>query len=474
MKPCRVKKQYSMLLIPLLLFLFVSGCMTVGPDYVPPGAAVPEKWNANMEQNISPETDRLKLANWWKSFNDPVLTNLVTRGIENNPGVEEAELRVREARIRRGISNADKYPSVSGSGSATRSRSSNISTESYRMGVDASWELDLFGGVRRSIEVYDANIGSSIESLNDVIKSLISEIALNYVNLRLYQAQMDVTLKNLEIQEETHRIVKWRYDSGLVTALDFESSTYNLEQTRSQIPGLQQNIDQAQNRIAVLLGVNPGTLKAELDSVKSVPLMQDTLKAGIPADIIRQRPDLRKAEYDIAAQTAQIGVAMANRYPKITLSGSINLSAASVGDLIESDSLSTSIGPSLSLPIFRAGAIKRNIEVQSTVADQLLVNYKSLVLSALEEVENAMASCFYEKIRRDHLKKALESAERSLELSREQYNSGLVDFRTLLDAQKSLLSLQDQLTQSEGQISINYISLYKALGGGWPSDRADS
>ncbi len=460
------------LLLPLIILSF-SSCITVGPDYKAPEMAAPDKWQSVKPENISTEEDENNLAKWWESFNDPMLTGLINRAVTGNLSVEEAVLRLKETRIRRGISEADKYPSVSSSASVTKSHSAGMSNTIYQAGFDASWEIDLFGGIRRTLEAYDADVESSKESLKDVTISLASEVATNYVQLRLYQAQLDNTRSNLKAQEETHEIVAWRYEAGLVTELDLKSSEYSLEQTRSQVPSILLNIDKAENRIAVLLGCNPGELKEELSPVKSVPVIQNKIKTGIPADLLRQRPDLRKAERDLAAQTARIGVAVSDQYPSITLSGSLRASSSSLSSLTDSDSISRSIGPSISWPVFRAGAIKKNIEIQSTAAEQLLVQYKSLLLSAVEEVENALSSCFYQQVKNESLVKASDAARRSYELARMRYSSGLVDFQVLLDAQRTLLSIQDQVTQSEGQISINYITLYKALGGGWTSLSTD-
>jgi NodT family efflux transporter outer membrane factor (OMF) lipoprotein len=457
----------AMVFLTLLIILSLSACATVGPDYKTPDISVPEKWQTESPESISTEANKQSEINWWKSFNDPLLTILINRAVSNNLSIKEAAARLTESRARRGIVNADQYPSVNSSASGTKNHSSGMSSEFYRFGFDSSWEIDLFGGIKKSIEAYDADIQAKMESLNSVITSLIAEVALNYVELRLYQSQLGVTRSNLESQEETHEIVYWRYKAGLVTELDLKKSEYTLEQTRSQLPSLQSKIDHAQNRLAVLLGCNPGELEQELSPFKPVPVLQDKIEIGIPADLLRQRPDLRKAERDLAAQTARIGSAVSDLYPKITLSGSIKLESASVSDLFDTNNLSRSIGPSISWPVFRTGAIKSNIEVQSSLAEQRLINYKSIVLSALEEVENALSSCFYEQIKRDSLEKAVKAAEHSYEFSRIQYSSGLVDFQVLLESQRTLLSLQDQLTKSDGQITINYITLYKALGGGW-------
>ncbi|NLD37481.1 MAG: efflux transporter outer membrane subunit [Desulfatiglans sp.] len=459
--------------IILLIILSITACITVGPDYKPPTVDMPEKWQTGLSEKLSPETDRLSLVNWWNSFDDPFLTDLVKRAVENNLSLKEAFTRLSEARLRRGITGADQYPSVSSSASGTRSHSSRSSSEMYQAGVDSSWEIDIFGGIRRSIEASDADLESANASLNDVLVSLTAEVATNYVNLRLYQAEMDVTISNLNAQAETYEIVSWRFKAGLVTELDLKKSEYSLEQTKSQVPAVQSRIDQAQNRIAVLLGVNPGMMKDELNKAKPVPVLKDEIKTGIPADLLRQRPDLKKAERDLAAQTARIGAAVSDLYPKISLSGSIKVNSSSIGSLIDSDSLTSSIGPSLSWPVFRAGAIRKNIEIQSTMAERLLIQYRSLVLKASEEVENALASCMYEKMKEASLKKALDAATVAFNLSKMQYSSGLVDFQVLLEAQRTLLSLQDQVTQNEGQITLNFITLYKTLGGGWSPDTID-
>ncbi len=471
-KTGRITRGLS-LFIPLIIFS-LSSCVTVGPDYTAPEMDAPDKWQAVSNENISTDKYDKSLSEWWKNFDDPILTGLINRAVTNNLSIKQAAVRLNQARIRRGISEADKYPSVTSSASARKSRTSNNSSKNYQAGLDSSWEIDLFGQIKRTLEAYDADIESAEDSLNDTLISLVAEVALNYVNLRLYQSELENTAASLKLREETFEIVSWRYEAGLVTELDLKSSESTLEQTRSQVPALQSSIDQAQNNIAVLLGCNPGTLKEELSPVKDVPALQDTtVKTGIPADILRQRPDLRKAERDLAAQTARIGVAKADLYPKITLSGSIGISAVNTGGLFESDNITRSIGPSISWPVFNYGSLKKNVEIQKAETEQLLLTYKSLVLNAFNEVENAISSCFYEQLKREPLEKAVKASERSLEIARMQYSSGIIDFQSLLENERSLLSLQNQLIQSKGQITINYINLYKALGGGWTSLSTD-
>jgi NodT family efflux transporter outer membrane factor (OMF) lipoprotein len=343
-------------------------------------------------------------------------------------------------------------------------------TNSFRLSLDASWELDIFGGVKRSIEVSEAELQATEESYKNVLVSLLAETATNYIQMRSYQSRLAVAEENLKTQEETYNITQWRYEAGLTTGLDVERSSANLSRTRAQIPSLKSNIEKTKNRIAVLLGVQPGTLDIGLDTYAPVPVPPAEIVIGIPADLLSRRPDLRKAERDLAAQTARIGTAEARRYPRIVLSGNIGLDALKIGDLVSTDSLGTGVTSGISWPVFKAGAIMRNIELQWELRDQALRTFKTALLTALEDVENALTSYSSELVRREYLIKESESAQRSTEISRAQYSSGLIDFQSVLDAERTLLSSQDQVAQSDAQVILNVISLYKALGGGWQSN----
>jgi len=297
----------------------------------------------------------------------------------------------------------------------------------------------------------------------------LSEVALNYIEVRSYQAQLLVAESNLRSQEETYNIAKWRYQAGLTTELDVENASKNLEQTRSQIPSLKNSLEQAKNRIAVLLGSEPGALDSLLDEYRPVPDAPNEIAIGIPADLLRRRADLRKAERELAAQTAKIGVAEAERYPRISLSGDIGLSALALGDFFSSDSLSTGGSSGISWPVYDAGRIIKNIEIQYAAQEQKLIAYRAALLTALEDVENAMTSYTYDLARRESLLKASESAEQAAETSRAQYSSGLIDFQSVLEAESTLLTFQNNVVQSDVQIIKDLIGLYKALGGGWSS-----
>ncbi len=461
----------------LLVFLgcALAACTTVGPDYVRPDMPVPDTWQKNIENESGTPQEDATLANWWTSFGDPVLNALMTRAVAENLDLQAALSTVRQARISRGIANTDKYPSVNASGSARRTYRNDMAGDfsgvnAFNLGLDASWELDIFGGVRRSLEASDAELAATRESYRDVLVSLLAEVAMNYVELRSYQARLGVAEANLRSQEETWEITHWRHEAGLTTALDVELARTNLEQTRANIPALRSGIGQTLNALSVLVGGVPGTLDAKLGECQPVPIPPEEIAVGIPADLLRRRPDLRRAERELAAQSAKIGVATSRLYPSFSLSGSIGLDAFSAGDLMDADSFSTGAGGTISWPVYTAGAIIRNIELQWEIQEQKLIAYRKALLTALEDVENGLMSYAYEKQSRESLFAAYQAAELAVEMSRVQYTSGLVDFTTVLDSERTLLSLQNQLTQSDAQIIKNLIVLYKALGGGWQRD----
>ncbi|MBI4825150.1 MAG: efflux transporter outer membrane subunit [Nitrospirae bacterium] len=450
-----------------MIMFGLSGCVTVGPDYVSPKISAPDKWNAGTDVRSD---DAATLEKWWSTLNDPELTSLIERAVNSSLGIREAKARVREARARRGISSAELFPTVDASGSAQRSRSSSgTENDFYSIGFDAGWEIDLFGGVRRSVEAADADLEASEEELHDVLVSLLAEVSLNYVDVRLYQARIAIAESNLAAQTETYQIAGWRNEAGLVSGLDVEEAMYNLEKTRSQIPALRSGLEQAMNNIAVLLGKDPGALYAELSEQRAIPVTPVEIAVGLPADLLRRRPDVRQAERRLAAQTARIGVATAGLYPQFSLSGSIGLEALELDDLFSYGNRTFGIGPGFRWNIFDAGSIRKNIEVQNALQEQALIQYETAVLEALHDVKNALTAYAGEQVRRQSLLNGSNAAERAVKLAQEQYSSGLIDFQALLTAQQSLLSLQDQLAGSDAEVTSNLIRLYKALGGGWTS-----
>jgi len=467
-----IRRARAYLLAAPALVLF-AGCAAVGPDYTAPETAAAPMWNAGLEEGLSPgRADPEELAQWWKSFHDPVLAALIERAVQGNLDLKEASSRVREARARRAAAGAGLFPTLDLSGSLQRSRGSGDSGGGstrtlYSAGFDASWEIDLFGGVRRSIEASEADLQAVREELNDTLVSLTAEVALNYFELRTFQARLDAAEKNLALQQETYLLEESLRKAGLSDELSLQRALSNLAGTRSRLPSLRASANEAKNRLAVLLGEQPGAVHGELDEHRPMPVVPLEVSVGAPADVLRRRPDIRRAERELAAQSARVGVAKADLYPRISLGGSIGYSALSSGDLITAGSRTFGYGPRITLPVFSAGSIRANIEARSALQEQALIRYESSVLTALEEVENILTAYGQEQMRLRSLREAADAAREAAELAEYQYRFGLVGFTTLLDAQRSLLSAQDELAQSSGTAESNLVRLYKALGGGW-------
>jgi outer membrane protein, multidrug efflux system len=463
------------LLLGVISSLLLSACAAVGPDYVPPSTSVPKNWHTPLKGGLSTEEmDPQTLASWWRTLNDPDLSSLMERAVAGNLDLKKARARIREARARRGIAQAALFPTLDATGSATWSRSSNDTgtgktSDLYAASLDAGWELDIFGGVRRSVEAAEGDLEATQENLRDVLVSLLAEVALNYIDVRTYQAALAVTEANLRSQSETYQLTQWRYEAGLGDELAVEQARYNLENTRSLIPPIRTSLEEAMNRIAVLLGERPGAVHDELKNRKPIPVTPLKVAVGVPANTLRHRPDVRQAERELAAQTARIGVATADLYPKFTLNGSIGLEALSFRNLSSSGTWTLWGGPGITWAIFDAGAIRQNIEVQSALQEQYLIAYEATVLSALEEVENALVAYAEQQQRRESLTEATQAAQKAVELAQQKYEAGLTDFNNVLEAQRSLLSFQEQLAKSEGTVTSNLVRLYKALGGGWES-----
>jgi NodT family efflux transporter outer membrane factor (OMF) lipoprotein len=463
-------------LLPVIaVALLLAGCAAVGPNYTKVEPKAPEKWHTDLRGGLSgallnPET----LAHWWSTLHDTELSSLENRAMQGNLDLKQGRARVREARALRGIEQANFYPTLDAAGSAVKGRRSEngvtgITGNLYSAGFDAGWELDIFGGVRRSVEAAQADLEATEEDLHDVLVSLLAEVARNYVDIRTFQARLAAVKANLKAQQDIYELNLSRYHAGLIDELAAEQSHYIVESTRSQVPGLEASLEKAKNRLAVLLGEKPGAIHQELAEAKPIPVLPVTVAVGIPAETLRHRPDIRRAERNLAAQTARIGVATADLYPRFALFGTVGLESISSGDLWEWASRTWNIGPSVSWKIFHAGAIHQNIKAQTARQRQALIQYESTVLNAQEEVEDALVAYAKEQRRGKSLKAAVTAARRAYELSWDRYQAGLVGFTNVLDATRSLQSFQDELASSEGTATLNLISLYKALGGGWNS-----
>jgi multidrug efflux system outer membrane protein len=463
------------LFLALSAMLCFAGCVTVGPDYAPPDKQVSAAWHTPLAGGLaSTGMEPGVLAAWWTTLNDPQLSGLMERAAAGSLDLKKARARVREARASRLEARADYFPTLDANGSAARSYSSADTgsdkvNDLYNAGFDAGWELDIFGGVRRSVEAASANLEAVQEDLRDVLVSLLGEVATNYVEVRTYQARIAAAEENVAKQSETYQLVLWRQQAGLGDELAVQEALYNLESTRSQLPTLRSGLEGSLNRIAVLLGEKPGNIHKQLEKSAAIPAPPSDVVVGVPADMLRRRPDVRRAERELAAQTARVGAATADLYPKFTLTGSIGIEALSLNNLVSKPTRTYNFGPGISWPIFRGGAIRANIEVQSALQEQALIAYEKVILDALEEVENVLAAYAEEQNKRESLRVAEKAARRAVDLALGKYEAGLIDFLDVLVAQRSLLSSQDQLAQSDGAVTSNLIKLYKALGGGWES-----
>ncbi len=452
----------------LWLWLIFSGCATVGPDYVRPTADVPATWHSSLGQGLTYEQqDPGILAQWWTVFQDPVLSGLIEHAISANLELEQARARLLQARARRTISGAGLLPALDLTGSATGSRSSGSEANLFSLGFDAGWELDLFGGVRRSREAAEADVEASREDLRDTLVSLTAEVAQNYLEIRTSQVRLQLARENLAAQQETLELTLAGYQSGLVAELATRQAKYLEAGTRAQIPVLQSDLAQAENQLTVLLGIPPGSLAFQLAPPAPLIRLPESVAVTIPAEILRRRPDIRRAERQLAAQTARIGVAAAELYPSLRLNGSIGLNALEIGKLFNVDSRTTSFGPGVTVPIFSGGAIRANIRLQSALQREALAGYRSAVLAGLQEVENALCAYVRERERNYALVESVQAARDASELARLQFQAGLISFAEVLDARRSLLSCEDQLARSNGAAVVNLVRLYKALGGGW-------
>ncbi len=456
-----------------LLFLALSGCALVGPNYQPPEIPAPKGWQASLEGGLAAEApDAELLARWWEVFGDPLLTRLEERAVGGNLDVKAAVARVREARALRRGSRAGRAPRVDLSASAVKSRSSadssfGMETEIYDVGFDAGWEVDLFGAVRRRIEAAEAELAASREGVRAVLVSLAGEVAREYLEIRTLQARLRVLRRNVDLLRQVYDYTLDRYRAGLVDELAVARSRGDLEQTRARIPQLEIALAAAKNRLAVLMGEPPGGLETELREARPLPAIPATVAVGVPADMLRRRPDIRRAERQLAAQTARIGMATADLYPRLRLAGSIGLEALRPEDLPQWLSRTFRIGPSVSWNVFDGGAIRANIEAQDARAEQALFAYRKTVLAALEEVETVLTAFVKDQEQLHSLTIAKQAVDEAARLADDRYRAGIVDVFAVLDAQRAVVAVEDQLAQARGAVAKDLARLFKALGGGW-------
>jgi multidrug efflux system outer membrane protein len=465
----------------LLAALVVAGC-AVGPNYQKPAANAPKQWSeplAGGETNSAAAT-----ADWWKSFHDSELDSLVERAVQSNLDLRVAQARVREARAQYGIASADLWPTLDGSSSYARSREShhqpllgsipvpgNVPFENnvYQAGFDASWEIDVFGGKRRGVQAAGAQVSASEFNRRDVLVTLLGDVAQSYIDLRGYQQRLAIANENIAAQEKSLAITRDRFAKGIASELDVQQASTVLVTTRAEVPTLESSVQTSTHRLEVLLGQQPGALEPELSQASAIPAHPPVVPIGLPSELLLRRPDVRRAERQLAAATANIGVAKADLFPKFFLTGAYGFQSVSASDWFTGNSQLWSVGPTMQWRIFDAGRIRSNIKVQNARQEQALATYEQTTLTAFEEVENGLVLYAKEQTRRRSLQDAVVSSQRSLDVATSLYVNGLADFLRVLDAERSLYQAQDELVQSDRAISANLVALYKSLGGGWES-----
>ena len=465
----KIKILVLILPIPVLL----GGCIKVGPDFVKPTAPIAEEW---IETDPKVKKETADYSNWWTVFHDPVLDSLVETAYKQNLPLRIAGIRILEARARLGIAVGSQYPQQQAlfGGYSREKLSDNNAIPSVKdnfdfwsAGFDASWEIDIWGRFRRGVESAGADLGASIADYDDLLVSLVSEIASTYVQIRTFEQRLEVARENVELQQRSLEIADVRFRGGAVTELDVAQATALLRDTQSTVPPLQAGLDQAQNALSILLGRPPGEVREILREPKPIPTAPAEIAAGIPAELLRRRPDIRSAELQAAAQSAQIGVARADLFPAFALVGTIAFEAKDAGKLFNGDSVAGSIGPSFEWPILNYGRLKDNVRAQDARFQELIVAYQDTVLRAQQEVEDALTALLQSQEQVRLLSESVGAAKRSVDLALIRYREGLVDYQPVIDTQRFLQEREDAWTISRGDVPRNLIAVYKALGGGW-------
>jgi multidrug efflux system outer membrane protein len=476
-----LQKQISGRSLALMIWLSVailSGCM-VGPNFQRPHTTLPADWSEPTVEPRSVTAAETELASWWTLFDDPTLVSLVDSAVQSNLDLRQAEARIRQARAARGVVAAGIGPTVDATGAYQRSRSSGagngksegVISNQYQAGFDSGWELDIFGGVRREIEAADADLQAAVETRRDVLVTLTAEVARNYIELRAFQQRIAIARQNLAAQKHSADLTRQRFQGGFAGGLDVANADAQVATTASQIPLLESAARQSIYSLSVLLGMDPAALLPELSPPEVIPPAPPSPPPGVPADLLRRRPDIRLAEAEIHAATARIGVATADLFPKFTIFGSAGLRSADFSSWFDWSSRIWSFGPSVSWNVFDMNRTRSNIELQKALQDQSLIAYRQTVLNALQEVENALIASSKEEEHRRSLVDAVGANRKAVDLATMLYTQGQTDFLNVLNAQRSLYATQDALVQSTGSVSTDLVALFKALGGGWNEEQ---
>jgi NodT family efflux transporter outer membrane factor (OMF) lipoprotein len=456
-----------------------GGC-AVGPDYRPPAASVSAAWSSPLAGGLTAAT--AEPSSWWRTFHDAELDSLIQRAVAANPDLRAAEARLRQARAVREMSAANLWPELDATGSAARAKQSKnqpligalplpanfpFEYSVYQAGFDASWEIDLFGAKRRALEATTAEWEGAAEARHDALTSLLAEVARNYVELRGGQLRLDLARRNVALQEESLGLTRARWQCGVATELDVTRAAALLAGLRAAIPPLATAVRSSEYGLAVLLGLAPGALAEELAQPQPVPPAPPEVPVGLPSDLLLRRPDVRRAERQLAAETARIGLAKSDWFPKLSLNGDAGMESVTLGKWFEPGSLFWSIGPSLQWRALDFGRVRAEVKAQTAVQEAALATYEKTVLLALQEAENALVAYAQEQNRHQALADAVAENRRSLDMADGLYAGGRVNFLDVLESRRSLFSSEDQLAASDQAVSVDLVALYKALGGGW-------
>lgn len=464
------------LALPFLLWIWalaltLVACAPVGPAYQPPQPPLPQQWENGSQQLRHAEASALR--QWWQLFDDGQLDALINQAMEANTNVAMALSRIREARAQSRIAGAERLPTIDLGSAYTHSRKSdNIPSggtrqDLFQLNFDASWEIDLFGGKQRQLEAAEATLAASIEDYRDVLVSLSAEVARQYIELRAAQQRLIIAQHNIQLQEQTLNLSQERLNTGIGNQLEVSQAHTQLSLLQAQLPALQVSAAQARNQLAVLLGKQPQDFGRDLRIAAPLPRPPLQLPTLLPSSLLMQRPDLRAAERQLAAANAAVGVATADLFPKFSLNALVGMQSSDRGQLITSGSRYWSLGPAIQWPLFDGGRTRAALDVKEAQLDQARLSYQHKVLTALAEVEDALVAIERERSSRQRYSEAVTSSQRSSELAQQQYTAGLTTFLNVLLANATLAQSQDKLIQSERNLSLAMVTLYKAMGGGW-------
>ena len=457
--------------------LMTANCM-VGPDYQPPAVRVPATYEAKsaaatQASAVAPPTAP-DLTRWWETFHDPVLNRLIARAVAANLDVRLAAARIRQARAELDAAQGALLPSLDSSALYSRTRYSPTDALAfpgtynyYQAGFDAGWEIDLFGGGRRYLEAAGDSLQAQVEARRDTLVTLLGEVAQNYIMLRGYQYQRQIIQGNIRTQSDTLSLQTHRQGVGVAADLPVEQAEAQLQITRAELPNIEAAIQKTIHRLAVLLDSDVAELQTQLLADAPIPVGPADLPPGLPSELLRRRPDIRQAERNLAAATANIGVAIAELYPQFSLMSGVDLESTKLKRLDRDSSLFSTFGPSVSWNLFDGGQLRANIRLKNALQEQALIQYRQTIIQAVSDVQDGIVAYRQDQLRRDSLRTAANAARRAFDLAVRQNDAGVVDFLNVLNAQQSLYTSEDQLAQSEQSVSTSLVALYKALGGGW-------